>query len=211
METSNNNFIEASKRERFAFKQFIEKYKLFKEDDYSIYLTPEYGYDKYDALIQKFNNDSYICEKRYITEFKIRMFDNKSNSTLRKCREEGFIFETKKYNGLVKISKLDPDKNEILYINFLPDSTIIWNISLLEKKGLLKKTNKYMNVATMKSRSDKKDKKIYLLKEEWGKKYNYIFDERSYQAHLSEKENLKKIRKNITKQMSVTINSILGI
>ena len=188
----NLKFIEASKRERFALKQFTQTYNLFDEkNNWSLYITPDGGYDVYDALVQHYHEESYICDKRYIIETKIR---NVSPSVLIDCKSNGWILESKKLNSLLKIAELDPEKNEILYICFNNDQTLVFNLTKLLSKGLLIKSKKTMNKATMESRSEKTSKSIYLLKEEWGTAFKYTFDERSYLSNLNKEEQLKSKR-----------------
>ena len=212
MENNNNNnttlkFIEASRKERFAFKQFCDRYNLFKTEDHFLYLTPEDGYDKYDCLVQEYEpNEKYTIKKRMIMEFKIRQV---SDNCLRECREDGWIFEYKKFKALEDIRSIDPNYNECYYISFLPDKTVVWNITDLNKKGLLKWISKEMNKATMNSTTDKKNKKVCLLKEEWGKSYQYTFDEQSYKIHNTEKERLKQVRKKETKKIGKTMTDFL--
>ena len=194
---SNERFIEASKRERFAFQQFISTYNLFQEDNnYSVYLTPDDGYDVYDAMVQHYSSD-YYTDRRYIIETKVR---NVSMEVLKDCKENGWILESKKYNSLMKVAALDEDKNDVLYISFNNDQTIVWNLTKLTKKGLLVKSKKTMNKATMTSRENKINKSIFLLKEEWGKVYKYRFDEISYKSHINKEKELKEFRKKDIKR-----------
>lgn len=203
-----DKFIEASKRERFAFQQLCEKYKLYSEDDnYSISYTPVGGKDTYDALAQHYYPSSIISDRRSILEIKVRIVNH---NTLIDSRLTGWFLEEKKLKSLIEAANLDPDKNTIFYINFINDKTIVWNLTLLHKQGHLDKVVKRsMNKATMNSTSEKTIKKVILLKEEWGKTYNYIFDELSYKRHIDLKEELKKKRKEDTKSMRYTINDIL--
>ena len=188
----NLKFIEASKRERFALKQFTQTYNLFDEkNNWSLYITPDGGYDVYDALVQHYEKESYICDKRYIIETKIR---NVSPSVLIDCKSDGWILESKKLNSLLKIAELDPEKNEILYISFNNDQTLVFNLTKLLAEGLLVKSKRVMNQATMRSTSDKINKSIYLLQEEWASSYKYTFDERSYLSNLNKEAELKSKR-----------------
>jgi hypothetical protein len=203
---SNEKFIEASTKERFAFNQFITTYNLFQEkDDYSLYLSPVDGYDVYDAMAQHYSDDRHT-DKRYIIETKIR---NVSFNALKECKEDGWILESKKLNSLIKVADLDKERNDILYISFNNDQTIVWNLTKLIDKGLLVKSKKVMNKATMESREDKVNKSIYLLKEEWGKCYKYRFDEISYKAHINKEEELKDFRKKDIKRTVCIFNEAL--
>lgn len=194
---SNEKFISASRKERFAFNQFITTYNLFQEkDNYSVYLTPDDGYDVYDAMVQHYADD-YNTDKRYIIETKVR---NVSMNVLEDCKTNGWILESKKYNSLMKVAELDPEKNDVLYISFNNDQTIVWNLTKLTEKGLLVKSKKTMNKATMASREDKINKSIFLLKEEWGKIYKYRFDEMSYKTHITKEQELKEFRRKDVKR-----------
>lgn len=207
-ENKTQRFVEASKRERFHFLSFIEKYKLFQEKkDYSIYLTPEGGFDKYDGLIQKYEKDTYIATKRYIMEFKVRTL---SRNQIRNNQDDGWILEKKKLNNMLDICNLDPDKNDIIYISFCNEYTIVWNITKMIKEDKIPKPiKKIMNKYTMGNRCEKVEKMVYLLDEEDGKIWNYGADEKSYMAHLDEKEELRKIRRRDTKNMGKTLTDLL--
>ena len=199
-------FYEAACRERFAYKQWSEMYDMFSiEKGYGVHLTPPTGMEKYDSIIQKYDSNM-TCLKRYITEFKVRQV---SGHNLKLGQTEGWILEKSKFNSLKNICKLDEDRNEMLYINFLPHKTIVWNLTTLEKKGLLKWISKDMNKATMKSRDDKKSKKVCLLKEEWGLPYKYIFDEFLFQRDQKNND-IKRRRKEDTRNIGKTFTDLLN-
>lgn len=206
---NNDEFIEASKRERFHFKMFVDKYNLFNEDDgYTTLITPVEGMDRYDALIQKYESDTYMVEKRYIVELKVRML---SDDKIKRSREEGWILESKKLNDLKEIQELDPDNNDILYICFNNRYTMVWNITKMINNGKIGKTIKMdMNKATMDSRSNKINKNVYLLKEEDGKRYEYTACEQSYLRNINKKNELKEGRKKDTLDMSKCLFNILN-
>lgn len=197
-----NKFVEASKKERFAFKKFIELYNLYQTDNYEIFITPYDGYESYDVMIQKYNDGT--IEKRWIIEIKIR--DVKGSH----CGyEEGFILEKRKYNKLKEIYDVDADRNEILYINFTSEETLVFNLT----NTRLKWETKMMNKATMKSNFDKVNKKVALLDHNDATRYNYIFDEQQYNNHLAkiEREELIQKRKDICLEDRQTIEKILGL
>ena len=205
--TKEERFIEASKRERFFFHQFKDNFNLFNDKNYETYITPIEGYDKYDALIQKYEDGEFIPSKRYIMEFKVR---NLSHSTLMMCEEDGFILEASKLKSLIEVCKLDPDKNEIYYVNFTNHYTLIWNISLLIKENRLgKPVNKNMNEATMVSTSNKIDKKVFLLKKKDAVLYEYSAIEESYIANESKEKELKRRRRNDIVDVSNTFTRLL--
>ena len=160
-----NPFEEASYKERLAFKNWRQLYKLFPEEKWTVFITPYDGVDVYDVLVQ---NNQY---KRIIIEIKIR------NEFATKCGlEEGFIYESKKHKSLSQVKDLDPENNTIMYINFTTNGTYVWNISKID----LKPIKKVMNKATMNSKSDKENKTTYLLKVEDAKFYPYIYDDLQY-------------------------------
>lgn len=196
---NNDKYVEASKRERFHFNQLCIEEDIFNEDKgYTILTTPEDGYDKYDFLIQKYSPQSYICEKRYIVEVKVR---NLTGHILKDAQDNGWILETKKLNSLLEVQKLDKEKNDIIYISFNGTYTYIWNITSLMNKGLLEATtNRSMNKATMSSRDNKVNKKVYMLKEEWGKRFDYEATEENYLSKLRKDDKLKRIRESDTKE-----------
>lgn len=200
----NNKFEEASKKERFAFNQFIKLYNLYQSDKYEIFITPDDGYDSYDVLIQEVDLESGIIIKRWIIEIKIR----KERAT--HCGyEEGFILEKKKYNQLKKMKDIDSEKNEILYINFTTEETLVFNLSEID----IEFERKFMNKATMSSKKDKVNKLVSLLNHNDAKRYNYIFDEIQYRnnKYKIESENLINRKKSICKEDRLTIEKILGL
>ena len=183
-----NNFIEASKRERWAFQQLLKTTKLFNDPQYVIWISPEDGFDVYDVLIQKIVDGS--VKQRFYIELKNRML---SPDILEMCKNDGYILEKKKYDSLVK-AKLDPE-TRLIYINFTPEKTIIWDLDKTDMDW----TKKKMNKATMASRNNKVSKSVTLLKEEKGKHYEYIFNEDDYQRDIK-KQLLKKENKVIGKK-----------
>lgn len=207
MDRDDSKFLLAAEKEQFAFKQLCNKYNLFSENDgYSIDI-PTNQYSSYDLLIQHFPDNSYISDKRFIVELKVR---NVSNHTLVDCKENGWVLEKSKFDSLMKVNNLDPDKNRVLYISFVNDKTLIWDLIILEKKGKIKWISKGMNVASMVSTTDKKSKKVCLLSEEDAKEFKYVYDDLSFERNRkTRKEELKSIRREDTKSTGVTISDIL--
>jgi hypothetical protein len=175
MITFTNDFEKAAYMERIAFRNFIKLYNLFQGEGYDIDIRPYEGQDVYDVLVSKHNDGSIY--KRYIIELKIRDkdFDN-----------EGYVYETKKHKSLTNIKNLDPDNNEILYINFTPNGTYIWFIDRII--GNYQSIKKEMNKATMNSRSDKSNKTTYLLLPKDAKHYQYRWDIKQFNADVEAKK-----------------------
>lgn len=170
-----NKFEEAAIKERIAFKNLRELYNLFNTEDCLITINPYDGMESYDLIIQYHKNGTII--KRLIIELKIRSL---SGMSLQDARDNGWIFEDKKYKSLKKAADLDPDKNVMLYICFTPDGTYIWNITKLQSD--FKKHKKVMNKATMSSTDNKINKTVYLLDPKLAHKhYEYRWDDAQYQ------------------------------
>lgn len=181
-----NPFYIASMKERLAFKNFLTLYNLFPEENHLISQTPYDGSDCYDFMIQK-HSDGTI-QRRIIIEVKIRQIDGSIKDM---ANRDGWVFEKKKYDDLVKIRSLDPELNMIFYINFTQDGTLIWNINQLEKEGKLDNhSQKEMKKATM-GGNDTRDKDTYLLLPEWGRLFNYKFDELQWTSHIKEIEKIE--------------------
>lgn len=183
-----DSFAEAAYKERLAFKNLRSIYNLFPDDNHFIDIRPYDGMDEYDVLIQKHNEGSIL--KRLITELKIRML---TGDALQQAEENGYILESKKYKALKRIQSIDADLNKCAYICFTPTGTYLWFIDDLDKKGLLKPVNKEMNRATMASRDEKIDKKVYLLKTEWAyKRWDYTWSEDQYIKSVADEVRKKK-------------------
>jgi hypothetical protein len=184
-----NDFERAAYMERIAFNNFINNYKLFTNDDIDI--RPYWGDDVYDVLISKHNDGSIY--KRYIIELKIRDgdFDN-----------EGYVYETKKHNSLMKIKNLDPNLNEIIYINFTPNGTYVWFIDkIIDNYQSIKKE---MNKATMESRTNKNNKWTYLLLPKNAKKYEYRWDIRQFNEVIeAKKQKQMKIKQRLNEEKDI--------
>jgi hypothetical protein len=107
-------------------------------------------YSTYDA-----HNSLYTCE------IKKRNFES-----YHKYAKEGLILEKKKYDKLLE--KANSKNTEALYINIFTDNKIfIWNLSKLTEQNYdFNWHNMKMNKATFRSKWDKVEKQIALLKED---------------------------------------------
>ena len=89
-----------------------------------------------------------------------------------------YFLEYKKCKSILKIiekSDYDKEKIDIIYINFLKTNTIIWTISdfiYTDMPYIIKE----MNESTFLSRTNKIDKKVYLLNPEDGIQIDYKLD-----------------------------------
>jgi hypothetical protein len=204
--TTTQRFIEAAKKERYAFKEFIKETKLFNSTSWNIFISPDDGYDDYDVLIQKICGAGFrkglVC-KRYIIELKNRT--HLSDYVTSQCGIEGWILEKAKYDKLKKHYDMDPERNRMLYICFTNKGTMVWDLTDLEDLNVIKKE---MNKATMVSRENKINKNVILLKEENAKIYPYTFNQNDYYKFEEEDKQRKRNRiigKKDAKQIGFTI------
>jgi len=173
----NDGFEEAAFKERIFFNGLRNKFNLFPEENWTIDETHYTNYTKYDYMIH-----SKKEIKRYIVEIKVRT-DNYEN----------YIYESKKHISLSAIKNIDETRNTIIYINSTPQGTYIWNIDKIIHK--YKPILKEMNIATMRSRTEKEDKRVYLLKPEDAKFVDYTYDQKDFikiMAEYKRKEDEKK-------------------
>lgn len=171
MNTNNDKFIEASKRERYTLKYILPliKEKMPKDYEWTEYITDIYGYDVYDCLLQAYIEGS--IQKRFIIEVKIR-----------DKHWEDLILETEKLKSLK--SKIFDDKAQILYINITPKGTYIFNLTKLEKQNKLVKNTLMANKATMASRDEKVNKGVYFLNVGDALKLEWTFNENEYKESI---------------------------
>jgi len=157
-----NRFEEASFKERIFFRGLNSQFNLFKNDEWIIDETHYTDTTRYDYLLTNRKTN-----KRYIIEIKIRT----ENYT-------DYVYELKKHKSLTDVKNLDPNRNTIIYINSTPDGTLIWNIDKIidNYKPIIKE----MNIATMRSRSAKEDKKTYMLNPKDAKKIEYSYKESDF-------------------------------
>ncbi len=186
-----NDFESAAYKERIFFNNLNHLYQIFPDDKFIIDETHYTDHTRYDYLIH-FKN----CYKRLIVEIKIRTENF-----------EDYIYETEKHKGLMAAKNLDPDNNTIIYINSTPKGTYIWNIDKIIGKYKIEK--KMMNKATMASRTDKKDKSIYLLEPEDARYYEYHWDDKQFIKHIEEKKMAEDKLRRLKRQDKETIESIL--
>lgn len=180
--TFTNDFEKREYLGREALRELKVLYpNLFK---YDLHFTTD-TYAAYDAFYHIIDSDTHSITKRVLIEIKIRD---------RHFPE--YILETKKLNSLKKIRKdlgFNEDEMSILYINFCPNETIIWNIDKINNDI---KTNEY-NKATSVSREDKVSKDVIMLQPTEGKQLDYILDE----TKILNKTKINNIVDNKVKQL----------
>ena len=160
-----NKFEEASVRERFALKQ-IEP--ILRKKESTIYYTDIYSYDVYDALLHILENGT--IKKRYIIECK-----------LRDTHYDELMYETKKDKDLTS-KIIDPSNTDILFINFTPTGTYLFNITQLKKTHPLLFNHIDYTYCPKSTMGDKVyiNKGHYLLPTSLGMNLRYIFNEMDF-------------------------------
>lgn len=161
------NFTDNFQRDEFYARQGLlilqELYpNTFK---YKIEFT-QGEYDPYDAMFFIIDTNTQSIIKRVWIELKIR-----------KTAYDTYLLETKKMNSLLKLRKdmfFTEDEVTLLYINFTPNETIIYNLDKVKNLPIEKKV---MNKCTAISRTNKIEKNVIMLKPEDGKILNYILNE----------------------------------
>lgn len=160
---------------------------------YKIEFTPG-EYDPYDALFFIIDTETQSIIKRVWIELKIR-----------KTTYDSYLLETKKMNSLIRLRKAMYYKEEdvtLLYINFTPNETIIYN---LDKVKNIPTQKKVMNKCTVLSRTNKVEKDVIMLKPEDGKILNYILDEKE----IDTRNKINKIVDTKSKEMKNDLFKVL--
>jgi predicted secreted protein len=140
----------------------------------------------YDAFYHVYD-ENYKIIKRVFIEVKIRSIDwDKPYLEFKKWKSIKDLIEKTFY--------LKEGEYDILYINFLPNSTYVWKIKDMDQSNLI--TSK-MNKATMASRSNKVDKKVWELDRSCGKSLDFIFNEKQFIREEKLKDLLEVSNKTI--------------
>lgn len=169
-------FTEREYRERFALNNILSFLKR-KDYDFNYTISPVETSTEYD-LYFSYSKDGFI-KKRYYCEAKIRTQEYTN-----------YVLEFKKLKSLQRLirdNNLEDDTTDILYINFTPNRTYVWNISKLINTNKLKLTDMVMNKQTSNSRMDKINKKVYLLEVEDATIFDYIYSEKEYLESIKPK------------------------
>lgn len=178
------NKFEAQKltsiRERYCMDNFINilnkkaKYKKFEFNETSTNIAICYDgelkiFDKKQNLIGYFIVEIKVREDR----FQDYIFEKKKKDNLLKTKEEKDL--------LLKIKKVNLECG-ILYINFMWNGVMLWDILELIEKGIIKRgIRKEMNKKTIVSRTDKVLKSCYYLKTQEGKYFtDFMFSNKSF-------------------------------
>ena len=171
---------------REALKELNIKYpKLFKNE---LFFTND-KYSSYDSFYF-LTDDSGSIKKRVKIELKIRDKDF-----------DEFLLEKKKLKSIRKDCRvyLNDDEYSILYINFTPTQTILWDVSDINEDD----SSKLMaNKATSVNRIDKENKDVIMLSPDDGIKLKYV---------LNERELIDNYKKNKNKVLTKSQKILKGI
>lgn len=176
-----------SLKERDALKKSLILEKLrenYESKGYEFgnqFLTPYDDYDKYDAI------QTYMKYKDNKTEYLRILIETKVRSEI---YDEMFL-EYKKWLSLLKIKVQMSGNYKLLYINFTPNGTYIYDLTteLLNSCELV--TRKMKDYTSAKD-PKQIDKKVYLLPLEKAKFIPFIYDESSFQPNIK-----KEVEKSI--------------
>lgn len=157
-----DKFQEAAFNERVALHNLESLFNPFPQHSYFKHITPYDGNDVYDCLYQKHIEGT--IKKRYYIEIKVR------NSVF-----PTYYMEPKKYKDIetIALKNLSKEEFDILYINFTPEGTFLWNATNLLNNNKYNMDSKWANKATMASTTDKKEKDFYAFDKEDAKFYEY--------------------------------------
>lgn len=167
-----SDFEKSAFIERCAWKNFLSIYDAF--PGWEQVILPYEGKEVYDVLLFKIDN-GYIT-KRVFVEIKVRevVYDE-------------YFLETKKYNSIKRLCEkelyLNKEDYKILYVNFTPTGTYIWDTDIVNELTVSKQE---MNKATMNSRDNKITKTKYDLPINKAKRYGYVWDEGQLKKHYDE-------------------------
>lgn len=163
----------AGEQERYSIAKFFNQlneestkhsFKVIMSDS-----NRSVGYDAMVLVKDKLTGESI---KWIMLEAKVRSteFDN-------------WFLELKKLNTLKRDRKYKIEKEyinlpiQIMYINFTPNKTVLWNLSKLEKdKSLGELVRREMNAVTVQSTTNKTKKQVYLLEEDMGIVFDFKYN-----------------------------------
>lgn len=179
----------AGEQERYSIANFFNQlneesikhsFKVFMSDS-----NKKVGYDAMVLVKDKLTGESI---KWIMLEAKVRSeeFDN-------------WFLELKKLNTLKRERRFKIEKEyvtlpiQIMYINFTPNKTVLWNLSRLEKdKKLGELVRREMNAVTVQSTTNKTKKQVYLLEEDMGIIFDFKYNAENHIEELKEEISIKE-------------------
>lgn len=181
-----NDFEKREWLGREALKELKKVFPSFWK--YDIQFT-EYQYEYYDAFFLVYDSNTHKLLKRVFIEIKIRDKEY-----------DDYVLEKKKVGDIrKKLTDILGSLNDtmILYINFCPNGTYLWDITNIEPNDCTE--DMYMNKATSISRSNKVKKKCKLLKRNEAKTFDYIYNENQIMINYKQNYLLPKVEESIKK------------
>jgi hypothetical protein len=177
------------KREFLANNSLKELQRLYPDKfRWELHFTPiKHTFDAFWVVL----DENGSIRKRVWVEMKIRdkVYDD-------------YMLEKKKLSQINKLKKelgLRDDEVSILYLNFTPEGTFLWDVSKIDPDTINDKIK--ANKATETSRTNKVDKSHIMLDKSKAYKFNYIINEQHIiniyydQLLLSKtKEKIKKVK-----------------
>lgn len=175
-----NNKVKAyhktSTRERYCLENLFDTVFKNKDINYELIMSSTFVSVPYDAILKIY--DGEILVNCAIIEVKVR-----------EDSYPDYFLEAEKLRNLKNVKKeldlklrmVNQIESDILYINFTPNSSLIW--SILEMR-LPKQEERYMNSETINSRKKKVKKKVYCLKPHQANYITkYIYDKKKFESY----------------------------
>lgn len=159
-------FFESEMKERWALKKAIKM--MVGSRNHTFQMTPIGSKEHYDGFLILYD-DMWKQERSYYIESKIR-----------DRHYDDLLIEKYKIKEIKQLRKESHSDAEILYINFSPIGTWVWNIDKLEREENLKTTTLNCPVTTVGDSNERKDKSVFLLLTEKGKELNWIYTDGEY-------------------------------
>lgn len=189
MKTTEHKMYLAGEQERYSIAKFFNQlneesnkhqFKVFMSDS-----NRSVGYDAMVLVKDKLTGESI---KWILLEAKVRSteFDN-------------WFLELKKLNTLKRERRFKIEKEyvtlpiQIMYINFTPNKTVLWNLSRLERDNKLGElVRREMNAVTVQSTTNKTKKQVYLLEEDMGIIFDFKYNAENHIEELKEEIVIKE-------------------
>lgn len=182
--STSDAMLHTSIRERYCLTKFFDalnKKAGFKK--YECAESPAYKACSYDATLKIYNKEQEMIGYSLI-EVKVReelhkdyFFEKRKKEALYKAKEQKDL--------LLKEHNLECG---ILYINFMWNGTLLWDVLELEDKGYFKRGKRHMmNKKTVESRENKVLKSVYHLQTEDAKFFtDFFFSNKQFLAWYEE-------------------------
>ena len=191
---------DAGKIERFNLNHFfMEQNSRQDKYQFTFMASSEYEEIGYDGILIIKDKLTTKIKGFYLVEAKVR---NKDFNEL--------YFEKAKYETLKRYKRqldtyLKANYSDhtiaMMYINFTPTATFLFDISTIAENKLLPKLDKIeMNYCTVNSTSHKIEKDVFNLDTNLAIKYKYKFDPNVYMTYLNEKQKELKLHKEVIKK-----------